>query len=103
MGVKSKPLEAHTRTQINTRLQNLGWILDENDPACNVFQERAKTIKQNTLFGKKRPDYVLYESNTDIPIAIYRGKTARRRFRKSIITSRRIICQAASDSFDFCL
>jgi type I restriction enzyme M protein len=74
MGVKSKPLEAHTRTQINTRLQNLGWILDENDPGCNVFQERAKTTKQNALFGKKRPDYVLYESNTDIPIAIIEAK-----------------------------
>jgi len=69
-----KPLEIHTRTQINTRLQNLGWILNENNPECNVFQERAKTIKQNNLFKKKRPDYVLYESHTDTPIAIIEAK-----------------------------
>ena len=70
----TKPLEAHTRTQINTRLKNLGWNLDENSPECNVFQERAKTLKQTNLFKKKRPDYVLYESGSDIPIAIIEAK-----------------------------
>ena len=69
-----RPLEAHSRTQINTRLKNLGWIIDENNPDCNVFQERAKTPKQNALFNKKRPDFVLYESGSDIPIAIIEAK-----------------------------
>lgn len=70
----SKPLEAHTRTQINLRLRNLGWVLDETKPNCNVFQERAKTEKQNKLFQGKRPDYTLYESGSDLPVAIIEAK-----------------------------
>lgn len=68
------PLEAHTRTQIDLRLQNLGWILDQKDPNCNVFQEQAKTDAQNKLFQGGRPDYVLYESGTDNPVAVIEAK-----------------------------
>lgn len=80
-----RPLEAHTRSQINRRLRNLGWIIDENDPNCNVFQERAKTSKQNVLFKKKRPDYVLYESGSDIPIAIIEAKRPGEDLEKALI------------------
>jgi type I restriction enzyme M protein len=68
------PLEAHTRSQIDIRLRNLGWIFDEKNPECNVFQEQAKTKEQTNKFGGKRPDYVLYESGTDKPIAIIEAK-----------------------------
>ena len=77
MGNMSKlrsPLEPHTRTLIDTRLMNLGWILNQRDPRCNVFQEQAKTTKQNKLFKGNRPDYVLYETGTDKPIAIIEAK-----------------------------
>jgi len=80
-----RPLEAHTRTQINTRLGNLGWCLDENSPFCNVFQERAKTLKQTSLFKKKRPDYVLYESGSDLPIAIIEAKRPGEDLEKALI------------------
>ncbi len=68
------PLEAHTRTQIDRRLQNLGWNLNEKDPDCDVTQEHAKTDEQNRHFQGGRPDYVLYESGTDKPIAIIEAK-----------------------------
>ena len=68
------PLEADTRTLINVRLQNLGWILDQRNPNCNVFQEQAKTDAQNKKLKGKRPDYVLYEENTDRPIAVIEAK-----------------------------
>ncbi len=71
---KQNPLEAHTRSQIDTRLRNLGWIFDEKNPECNVFQEQAKTKDQTLKFGRKRPDYVLYESGSDRPIAIIEAK-----------------------------
>ncbi len=70
----SAPLEAHTRSQINIRLQNLGWTFDEKNPDCTVFQERAKLEEQTRKFGGTRPDYVLYESGTDTPIAIIEAK-----------------------------
>lgn len=74
MNTREYPLEAHTRTKINRRLENLGWILDERDKNCNVFQEHAKTTQQQILLKGKSPDYILYESGTDIPIAIIEAK-----------------------------
>jgi type I site-specific restriction endonuclease len=71
---RQHPLEAHTRSQIHVRLQNLGWIFDEKDPSCNVFQEHAKTDAQDKKFGGGKPDYVLYESGTDNPIAVIEAK-----------------------------
>ena len=68
------PLEVETRESINTRLKHLGWILDGENPNCNVFQERAKTVEQARLLQGKRPDYVLYQSHTDKPIAIIEAK-----------------------------
>ncbi len=73
MTVRS-PLEAHTRSIIDIRLRNLGWILDQGNPLCNVFQEQAKTNIQNDKLKGKRPDYILYEADTDIPIAIIEAK-----------------------------
>lgn len=73
MTVRS-PLEPHTRTKIDRRLENLEWNLDQGNPGCNVFQEQAKTDEQNAKFKGQRPDYVLYETGTDIPIAIIEAK-----------------------------
>ena len=68
------PLEAHTRTQINLRLKNLGWNLNEKDPKCTVTQEQAKTDKLNDLFQGKKPDYVLYDTDGKNPIGIIEAK-----------------------------
>jgi len=68
------PLEEHTRTQINIRLMNLHWDLNEKDPKCNVTQGQARTDEQNALFSGKKPDYVLYETNTTNPIGVIEAK-----------------------------
>lgn len=68
------PLEAYTRNQINLRLTNLGWNLDEKDPRCTVTQEQAKTDKLNALFHGKNPDYVLYDADGKIPIGVIEAK-----------------------------
>jgi len=70
----TNPLEAHTRSKIDLRLRNLGWSLDQNSPDCNVYQEQAKTDEQTRKFGGGRPDYVLYESGTNKPVAIIEAK-----------------------------
>ncbi|MBM3896258.1 MAG: hypothetical protein FJ360_00710 [Thaumarchaeota archaeon] len=41
----TKPLESATRKKIDQMLINLGWNVDEDDPNCNVFTERAKTYE----------------------------------------------------------
>ena len=70
----TRPLETATRKQIDLMLTNLGWIADEDDPNCNVFTERAKTIEQDRKLQGDDPDYVLYQSKTDAPIAIIETK-----------------------------
>lgn len=67
-------LEASVRHNINTQLENLGWIVDERKKENNVTQERVKTTEQEKKLGGKRPDYVLYEKGTTKPIAIIEAK-----------------------------
>src|SRR5690242_4050286 len=70
----SRSLELATRKKIDLMLTNLGWNCDEDDKNCNAFAGRAKTEEQNRKLRGKFPDYVLYESGTDTPIAIIEAK-----------------------------
>ena len=45
----TKRLEASVTHSILTQLGNLGWVVDETNPECNVFQQRAKTEEQRKL------------------------------------------------------
>ena len=60
-------------------LNNKGWLTDELSDNYNVCTERAKTEEQTEKLKKnsghkKPPDYVLYETGTDNPIAIIEAK-----------------------------
>jgi type I restriction enzyme M protein len=70
----TKTLETATRKKIDLILSNLGWKTDEDEKNCNVFTERAKTKEQNKKLNGKQPDYVLYKSGTDEPIAVIEAK-----------------------------
>jgi type I restriction enzyme M protein len=70
----TKSLESATRKKIDQILINLGWNTDEESKDCNVFTERAKLSIDNKKFKGKRPDYVLYKSDNDNPIAIIEAK-----------------------------
>jgi len=74
MSELTKSLESATRKTIDSWLTELGWNIDENSFACNVFTERAKTKEQNKKFKGKKSDFVLYKSGTDNPIAIIEAK-----------------------------
>lgn len=79
----TKSLESATRKKIDLNLINLGWIVDESSPKCNVFTERAKTEEQNKLFVGKKPDYVLYKSGSDKPVAIIEAKRSGQNLNKA--------------------
>jgi type I restriction enzyme M protein len=74
MTTLTKPLESTTRIKINNWLVNLGWSINEEDPKCNCFTERARTVEENKKFSGGRPDYVLYSSKSYKPIAIIEAK-----------------------------
>ncbi len=70
----TKSKETATRKKIDILLNSLGWVTDEDSPGCNVFTERAKTQAQNDKLLGNSPDYILYQSGTDTPIAIIETK-----------------------------
>lgn len=80
----TSPLETHTRKKIDQMLLNLGWDINETSEKCNVFTERAKTVEQNKKFKGKKPDYVLYKSETDTPIGIIEAKRSGQNLKKAL-------------------
>jgi len=80
----TKPLESSTRIKINNWLTNLNWNLDDEDNKCNVFTERTKTTEQKKKLKGKFPDYVLYKSGTDEPLAIIEAKRKGQSIEKAI-------------------
>jgi type I restriction enzyme M protein len=70
----TKRLEASVIHSILTQLDNLGWVVDEKNPLCNVTQQRAKTEEQKKKLKGKIPDVVLYQQGTDIPIGVIEAK-----------------------------
>jgi type I restriction enzyme M protein len=68
------PKESATRKRIDAILNNLKWETNESSPACNVFTERAKTREQQKTLSGFEPDYLLYQSGTDKPIAVIEAK-----------------------------
>jgi type I restriction enzyme M protein len=68
------PKESASRKKIDATLANIGWNIDEFSSDCNVFTERSKTKEQARLLGRRPPDYTLYRSNSDEPIAVIEAK-----------------------------
>ena len=54
----TRRLEASVTHSILTQLDNLGWVVDETKPECNVFQQRAKTEEQKKQLRGKAPDFL---------------------------------------------
>lgn len=80
----TQALETQTRKKIDQILKNLDWEIDEEAEKCNVFTERAKTTEQNKKFKGKSPDYVLYKSETDMPLAIIEAKRPSQSMKKAL-------------------
>ncbi|MDR0329515.1 MAG: N-6 DNA methylase [Rickettsia sp.] len=70
----TKRLEASVMHDILVQLDHLGWIVDEKDQKCNVFQQRVKLTKQKELLNGKIPDFVLYKEGSNEPIIIIEAK-----------------------------
>ena len=80
----TRALESATRKKIDLILTNLGWNTDEGSAGCNVYTERGKTVEQRKKLRGKKPDYVLYQSETDDPIAIIETKRSGQSLQKAL-------------------
>ena len=65
--------EQQTEWIINNILVNKGWNIN-NDGNKNVFFQSPPFEEQKKKLRGKRPDYILYETGTQRPIAIIEAK-----------------------------
>lgn len=72
--IQKSPLEAYTRKLIEDKLAVLKYNLDELNTNCNVFRERAKMEYQDKMLKGKNPDFIIYKTGTDIPLAVIEAK-----------------------------
>lgn len=70
----SLSVERDTEILIDNQLKNLGWHNDPHAANRNVYQQRVKTDEQKQRLGGKRPDYILYPTNSNAPLAIIEAK-----------------------------
>lgn len=68
------PIERDTELLINTQLTNLGWNMQPHSKDRNVYQQRVKTEAQRMKLRGKKPDYTLYPTDSDLPLAIIEAK-----------------------------
>lgn len=66
--------ERQTEWIISNNLKNKGWHIDSDDPLKNVYFQIPKLEEQTKKLKGKRPDYILYQTGTDKPIAIIEAK-----------------------------
>ena len=73
--MKTFQTEQSVRTLVDAQLNNLGWKLTSGKD-CNVFQEQPRTVEERKKLKGKRPDYVLYSSDSSRkePIVIIETK-----------------------------
>ena len=67
-------VERDTEILIDNQLRNLGWQNDPHLPSRNVYQQRVKTQAQRAKLQGRRPDYILYHSNSSSPLAVIEAK-----------------------------
>ena len=65
--------EKQTEWIISNNLVNKGWCID-NTQDKNVYFQIPKLEEQRIKLGLTKPDYILYQSKTDKPIAIIEAK-----------------------------
>ncbi len=70
----SLTIERDTEILIDNELANLGWDNNPRSSSRNVYLQRVKTPNQRKRLGRQRPDYTLYLSNSDEPLAVIEAK-----------------------------
>lgn len=70
--MNTMPLEAATRELIDTNLKNLGWAFTGKHQ--NVYMEQPRSEAERKKLAGKRPDYVLYSKDSDVPLIVIEAK-----------------------------
>lgn len=79
-----RSIERDVELLIDTQLRNLGWDCDPQSGSRNVYQQRAMTDRQRTKLRGKRPDYILYRSDSSDPLAVIEAKRPGRKIHDAL-------------------
>jgi len=74
----NEPIERDVETLIDLQLQKLGWVDNPKSEKRNVWKQQPMTSEEKTNLTGLRPDYILYESNTNNPLIIIEAKRPNR-------------------------
>lgn len=77
-------IERDTEFLIDTQLKNLGWNSDPYSSSRNVYMQRVRTEQQRAKLQGKRPDYTLYPTQSNDPIAIIEAKKPGRNIHQAL-------------------
>lgn len=77
-------LERDVEELIGQELTNLGWVGDPRSKDRNVYLQKPKTTDQRRKLGSLRPDYTLYKSGSDEPIAVIEAKKPGQRIHEAL-------------------
>lgn len=66
--------EQQTEWIINNNLINKGWHIDGDSKLKNVYFQKPPYLDQQKQLKGKKPDYILYQTGTNRPIAIIEAK-----------------------------
>jgi type I restriction enzyme M protein len=69
--------EHQTESIINNNLINKGWHIDGDSKLKNIYFQKPPYIDQQKQLKGKKPDYILYQTGTNRPIAIIEAKKKR--------------------------
>lgn len=67
-------MERNVETSIDEQLRNKKWIESISNPRRNVYKQEPKTKEQKRALEGTRPDYVLYEEDSNTPLIILEAK-----------------------------
>lgn len=81
----NEPIERDVETLIDLQLQKLGWIDNPKEITRNVWKQQPKTENEKKSLGRLKPDYVLYETNTNNPLIVIEAKRPNREIAGALI------------------
>lgn len=87
-------MERDVETLIDIQLRNKKWLEDPRSPKRNIYKQSVKTEEQKKSLYGKRPDYVLYQQESDYPLIVIeakdQGKDLNKAMRQAIDYAQRI-------------
>ena len=77
-------VERDTEILIDNKLRNLGWHNNPQSVNRNVYQQRVKTQEQRKKLQGMKPDYILYTSRSNRPLAVIEAKRQGRNIHEAL-------------------